>query len=108
MSEHQGASSRLYIPLKPAGGDASERTVELRELADGRVGLPAYTTLRSFIHSCGDGQPWGLVDDHGLETIVASTPIDVVLLDAELPARDKSFRQADVDRARAYLMDPVR
>ena len=108
MSEHQGASSRLYIPLKPASGDATERTVELRELPDGRVGLPAYTTLSSLIHSCGDGQPWGLVDDHGLEEVLASTHIDVVLLDAELPARDKRFHEADVDRASTYLMDPVR
>lgn len=107
MSEQQVASSRLYVPLKPAAGSATERTVELRELADGRVGLTAYTSLSMLVRSCGDGQPWGLVDDCGLDEILASFNIDVVLLDAELPARDKRFREPEA-RQSSYMTDPVR
>lgn len=107
MSEQQGASSRLYVPLKPVVGGATVRSVELRGLADGRVGLTAYTSLASLVRSCGDGQPWGLVDDGGLDEILASFDIDVVLLDAELPARDKRFREPEA-RQSSYMTDPVR
>lgn len=91
------AASRLYVPLQRSSGGAS-RVVDLRILPDGRVGLTAYTSLRSLVDHCGDGQPWGLIDDKGLAEIRLSADMDVVLLDAELPKHDKQFRQQVVSR----------
>ena len=90
MLEHRGGSSRLYIPLQPPAG-ATTRTVDLRLLPDGRVGLPAYTSLTSLLRNCGSAQPWGLIDERGLAQIRASADIDIVLLDGELPLQDKRF-----------------
>ena len=92
MSEQQGASSRLYVPLKPVVGGATVRSVELRELADLTPVLPVQ--MRT--------------DDGGLDDILASFDIDVVLLDAELPARDKRFREPEVRQTSSYMTDPVR
>lgn len=91
------AASRLYLPLQRSS-EGADRIVDLRILRDGRVGLTAYTSLRSLVDHCGDNQPWGLIDDKGLAEIRLSTSIDVILLDAELPMHDKQFRQQTVSR----------
>ncbi len=106
MFEHRGRSPGLYVPLQPSA-DTAGRTVDLRILPDGRVGLAAYTSLTSMVQNCGNGQPWGLVDEHGLAEIRESAEIDVVLLDAALPVPDRRIR---VDRSTpgTYMTDPLR
>lgn len=106
MFEHRGSSPGLYVPLQPAAGTAT-RTVDLRILPDGRVGLTAYTSLMSLVHNCGNGQPWGLVDERGLAEIRASAEIDVVLLNAPLPFLDRRIR-TDSSTPDTYLTDPLR
>ncbi|MDZ7929265.1 MAG: SAV_915 family protein [Rhodococcus sp. (in: high G+C Gram-positive bacteria)] len=94
------------MPLQPSSSTAI-RTVDLRILLDGRVGLAAYTSLTSLVQNCGDGQPWGLVDERGLAEIRASAEIDVVLLDAALPVPDRRIR-ADGSTPDTYMTDPLR
>ena len=106
MFEHRGGSSRLYVLLRPSGGTAT-RTVDLRILSDGRVGLAAYTSLTSLVRNCGNGQPWWLVDEQGLAEIRASADIDVVLLDAPLPLQDKCI-SASSSSPDSYMTDPLR
>lgn len=106
MFEHRGSSPGLYVPLQPSEGTAS-RTVDLRIMPDGRVGLAAYTSLTSLVQNCGNGQPWGLVDEHGLAEIHESAEIDVVLLDAALPLPDRRIRVASSTPG-TYMTDPLR
>lgn len=106
MFEQRGSSLGLYVPLQPSAGTAT-RTVDLRILPDGRVGLAAFTSLTSLVQSCGDGQPWGLVDERGLAEIRASAEIDVVLLDAAIPLADRHIR-ADSSTPDTYMTDPLR
>lgn len=106
MFEHRGRSPGLYVPLQPSAETAA-RTVDLRILPDGRVGLAAYSSLTSLVQNCGNGQPWGLVGERGLAEIRASAEIDVVLLDAALPLADRPIR-ADRSTPDTYMTDPLR
>lgn len=73
----------LYVPVVSRPGAAAH--VELRRLPDGRLALPAYTSLEQLVNCCGPHQPWGAVDDAGLREVRRATEYDVVLLDAKLP-----------------------
>lgn len=106
MFENRVTPSTLYVPLQPSTG-TDTRTVDLRILSDGRVGLAAYSSLNSLVQHCGDAQPWGLVDEQGVADIRSSADIDVTLLDAPLPLRDKRVHATGNSPA-AYLVDPLR
>lgn len=106
MFEHRGDSPGLYVPLQPSSGTTT-RTVDLRILPDGRVGLAAYKSLPSLVQNCGNGQPWGLVDERGLAEIRASADIDVVLLDAPLPLLDRRI-DSDSKTPDTFMTDPLR
>ena len=86
----------LYVPV--AGRPGAAAHLELRRLPDGRLALPAYTSLEQLVSGCGPHQPWGAVDDDGLREVRRATGCDVVLLDAKLPP-DQWRREspADVD-----------
>ncbi|WP_280761589.1 SAV_915 family protein [Prescottella agglutinans] len=71
--------------------------MELRRLPDGRLALPAYTSLDQLVNCCGGHQPWAAVDDDGLREVRRSTGYDVVLLDAELPPEHWHRRLEAVD-----------
>ncbi|CAM2954466.1 SAV_915 family protein [Prescottella defluvii] len=83
---NSGGSRRrnvLYVPVTGRPGAAAH--LELRRLPDGRLALPAYTSLQQLVSCCGPHQPWGAVDDDGLREVGRATGYDVVLLDAKLP-----------------------
>ena len=73
----------IYLPVQadPELGHLALR----RALADGRVGLIAFTALDRLIDACGDHQAWVCVHISETEDIRARTPFDVVVLDPDVP-----------------------
>lgn len=77
----------LYVPVVGRPGAAAH--LELRRLPDGRLALPAYTSLDQLVSCCGAHQPWAAVDDDGLREVARATRYDVVLVDAQLPVEHR-------------------
>lgn len=73
----------LYLPVQdhPQGGQYAI----VRELADRRKGLVAYTALDRLAGQCGPNQPWVLVQTAELGRIKEAQPFDLVLFDVEVP-----------------------
>lgn len=69
----------LYLPIRmtPEG----YQIPEVRQLADGRQALIAFTALDRLADSCGAEQPWTLVVLDGLAEIKDAHPFDVVSFD---------------------------
>jgi len=73
----------IYLPVQ---ADAELGHLALRRnLADGRVGLIAFTALDRLIDACGERQAWVCVQISETEDIRARTPFDVVVLDPDVP-----------------------
>ena len=77
----------LYLPVLE-GPDESQRAV-VRELADGRLGLLAYTALDRLADKCGADQPWVLVSLSELGLIKEQQPFDVVAFDIQVPLEQR-------------------
>ncbi|WP_305093349.1 SAV_915 family protein [Prescottella sp. R16] len=96
----------LYLPITGRPGAMAQ--LELRRLPDGRLALPAYTTLDQLVTCCGPHQPWASVDDTGLRDVAQTTGYDTVLLDAELPAEARHREmppEPDEYRPTSWLSD---
>lgn len=76
----------VYVPAQlPAPGEA-EVVLELRRLQDGRVALLAFSAMDRLVASCGEAQPWALVQTSRLDDLrEQGGGWDVVLLDPFLP-----------------------
>jgi hypothetical protein len=73
----------LYLPVleHPEHGTVAA----VRELADGRLGLLAYTALDRLAEKCGAKQPWMLMATSDLERLIEMQPFDVVAFDIDIP-----------------------
>lgn len=74
---------RVFVPARPGGPRGP--LLEARDLSDGRVGLPVYSSLGRVIRFCGGGQPWILVNVDRLPALRRVGGFHVVVLDAEVP-----------------------
>jgi hypothetical protein len=74
----------LYLPIID-NPDSEGHMAVVRELADGRRGLLAYTALDRLADKCGANQPWMLLMTSELGTIRAEQPFDVVAFDLAVP-----------------------
>ncbi|KSZ58134.1 hypothetical protein Z045_13075 [Rhodococcus pyridinivorans KG-16] len=77
-------SDVLYVPIRRRDSSGQVR-LEMRTLPDGRLALPAYTSLEELVRCCGTQQPWMGVDNTGLQEVHRTTGYDVVLLDGRQP-----------------------
>lgn len=77
-------SDVLYVPIRRRDS-SGQVELEMRTLPDGRLALPAYTSLEELVRCCGPRQPWMGVDSTGLREIHRTTGYDVVLLDGRQP-----------------------
>ncbi|MQA11082.1 MAG: hypothetical protein GEU98_21500 [Pseudonocardiaceae bacterium] len=75
----------VYVPCTSAEPTDGELTLEMRQLADGRLALPVYSALDRLVNCCGEGQPWAAVPTNRLDEASASAPFDVIVLDLEIP-----------------------
>ncbi|NLV81279.1 MAG: SseB family protein [Rhodococcus sp.] len=96
----------LYVPTRRRDGSGQVR-LEMRTLADGRLALPAYTSLQELVRCCGPQQPWMGIDSAGLEQIHRTTGYDVVLLDARQPPPPPPSTDDGYRRPRSWLQDPL-
>lgn len=97
-------SEILYVPTRRRDGSGQIR-LEMRTLPDGRLALPAYTSLRELVRCCGPRQPWMGVDSTGLQEIHRTTGYDVVLLDARQPPPPPPEDESGPPRS--WLQDPI-
>lgn len=74
----------LYLPVKDH--PELEKVAVIRQLADGRSALIAFTALDRLVDACGERQEWVLVHLSELDEIRARTPFDVVAFDPVVPA----------------------
>lgn len=97
-------SDVLYVPIRRRD-DSGRVRLEMRTLPDGRLALPAYTSLQELVRCCGPQQPWMGVDSAGLQEIHRTTAYDLVLLDARQPPAPPA---ADEYRpTESFLQDPL-
>lgn len=86
----------LFVPTRPRDGSGSS-LLEMRTLTDGRLALPAYTSLERLTSCCGPQQPWIAIDAHGLRETENDTGYEVVLLDAAMPVSEQKHTSLDDD-----------
>ena len=74
----------LYLPVleHPEKGTVAA----IRELADGRLGLLAYTALDRLAAQCGAQQPWMVMPTSDLGRLREMQTFDVVAFDIEVPS----------------------
>lgn len=75
----------VYVPTERVLRGATEVTVELRRLEDGRTAVVAYTSLESLVSNCGDLQPWASLASDKVGEIQEQSGAEVVLWDVALP-----------------------
>lgn len=83
----------VYVPCEKVSPGDEDVTVELRQMADGRMALLTYSALDRLVNCCGQYQPWVVMPTEKLEEIDKRTPFDVILLDIEIP--EEHQRQAE-------------
>jgi hypothetical protein len=78
----------LYLPVfeHPEGGQYAI----VRELADGRTGLLAYTALDRLADKCGANQPWILISTSEIGRVREAQPFDIVAFDLDVPASQRA------------------
>ncbi|MFD6893963.1 SAV_915 family protein [Rhodococcus sp. NPDC060086] len=100
-------SEILYVPTRRRDGSGQIR-LEMRTLPDGRLALPAYTSLQELIRCCGPRQAWMGVDRTGLQEIHRATGYDLVLLDAaQPPPPPPPAAEDEYGRSRSRLQNPI-
>lgn len=76
----------LFVPARPVLGPGEQVYAQLRRLADGRLALPAYTSLPALVDACGEQQSWvsfpadwlpGMEQEAGFDTVVINLPLPV-------------------------------
>jgi hypothetical protein len=102
MASGEGAEVEIppvvYVPARQPAPDDTDVTLVLRELADGRVALLAYTAMDRLVAACGERQPWALVQSSRLEEMrTQGGGWDVVLLDPHLPDELREDADGDAD-----------
>lgn len=74
---------RVCVPARP---DTSHGTLlDVRELTDGRLALPVYSSMEQLIACCGAAQPWLMLLAGRLPAVQRTVGFDVLLLDVDLP-----------------------
>ncbi len=90
LSQQEGViiPPMLYLPVRI--GPEGQQLAEVRETADGRRALLAYTALDRLADQCGFEQPWVLVKIEDLGDIKDEQPFDIVSFDPVISDRLKS------------------
>ncbi|MBH0119632.1 hypothetical protein I0Q12_08915 [Rhodococcus sp. CX] len=96
----------LYVPTRRRDGSGQVQ-LEMRALPDGRLALPAYTSLPELTRCCGPRQAWMGVDSAGLQEIHRTTGYDVVLLDGKQPPPPPPSLEDEFTQPRSWLRDPL-
>lgn len=96
----------LFVPTRRRGS-AEDVLLEMRTLSDGRLALPAYTSLPELIRCCGPRQAWMGVDSAGLREIHRTTGYDLVLLDGKQPPPPPPPSEDEYTQPRSWLRDPL-
>ncbi|TCN52190.1 hypothetical protein EV641_10866 [Rhodococcus sp. SMB37] len=96
-------SEILYVPTRRRDGSGQVQ-LEMRTLLDGRLALPAYTSLQELVRCCGPRQAWMGVDSAGLQEIHRTTGYDLILFDARQPPPPP---EDEYDPPRSRLQDPI-
>jgi hypothetical protein len=74
-----------FVPTRQILGQDEQIRPELRRTADGRLALPAYTSLDRLLACCGDHQSWVLVPTDWFERIREECGVEVIALNVALP-----------------------
>lgn len=84
---HPAAARGLPVVFVPServsAGDTQARLV-LRQLDDGALIVPAYSSLEALVRCCGKSQSWVCLPADGLPGLLAETGAAFVVLDAPL------------------------
>lgn len=96
-------SRRLVIaPARPGAGErGGELAFELRQLADGRVALPVFSTVAELVRMLGRYQPWVCVPlGTAEEAISRAGAVGLVVLDPGVDSRAWRWSPAGLERLR--------
>jgi hypothetical protein len=96
----------LFVPTRRRDG-SGQVLLETRALPDGRLALPAYTSLPELTRCCGPRQAWMGVDSAGLREIHRTTGYDVILLDGKQPPPPPPPSEDEYTQPRSWLRDPL-
>jgi SseB protein N-terminal domain len=95
-------SRRLVIaPARPgADGRNGELAFELRQLADGRVALPVFSTVAELVRVLGRYQPWVCVPLGTVEEAISRAGVSLMVLDPGVDSRAWRWSPASLERLR--------
>jgi hypothetical protein len=93
-------SRRLVIaPARPgAGGRGGELAFELRQLADGSVALPVFSTVAELVRVLGRYQPWVCVPLGTVEEAISQAGVSLMVLDPDVDSRAWRWSAASLER----------
>jgi SseB protein N-terminal domain len=95
-------SRRLVIaPARPGAGERGGKLAfELRQLADGRVALPVFSTVAELVRVLGRYQPWVCVPLGTAEEAISRAGISLMVLDPDVDSRARRWTPAGLERLR--------
>jgi hypothetical protein len=93
-------SRRLVIaPARPDAGERGEGLAfEMRQLADGRVALPVFSTVAELVRVLGRYQPWVCVPLGTVEEAVSRAGAGLIVLDPGVDSRAWRWSPANLER----------
>lgn len=93
-------SRRLVIaPARPGAGErGGELAFELRQLADGRVALPVFSTVAELVRVLGRYQPWVCVPLGTAEVAITRAGVSLMVLDPDVDSRAWRWSPAGLKR----------
>jgi SseB protein N-terminal domain len=93
-------SRRLVIaPARPGADERGEELAfELRQLADGRVALPVFSTVAELVRVLGRYQPWVCVPLGTVEEAISRAGVSLMVLDPGVDSRAWRWSPASLER----------
>lgn len=86
----------VFVPAHPGVQQKGEIVPELRRLADGRVVLPAFSTLAGLVGALGRFQPWAALPLVRAREMAAAVGAGQMLLDPRIGPDVRRWQREDV------------
>jgi hypothetical protein len=95
----------VFAPAHPLPGQGGDLVFEVRELADGTVALPVYSSIARLVAQLGGAQPWAELPLSAAREFMAKVGVRLVVLDAEVAPGAPRWRPDDLAGLAASVSD---